>query len=236
MKERISRRTWEQLSAYVDGQLSARERARVEERLQTDSHLQQALDDLRVTRSAVQSLGRLRAPRNFTLAPEMVGQRGERRPRLFNTFRLASVVSSLLFVVVLLGDLLGSARPALMPAQEVAAPMQFEAVEEAAPLAKSLEAEEMAVPEEARPMVEARAEDAAAEEEVVESLGADETSVVLPASPPESGLAHDPAADSEIPRAVSAPIAAIRVVEIVLGAFALVTGAVALSLSRRNRS
>ena len=52
----------------------------------------------------------VRAPRNFTLTPEMAGVRTRSRPAmtLFPAFRLASALSSLLFVLVVLGDLLVS--------------------------------------------------------------------------------------------------------------------------------
>jgi len=243
MKERISRRDWEQLSAYMDDQLSAREQAGIEARLQTDESLREALDDLRMTRIAVKALPHLRAPRNFTLTPEMAGQRQKKRPRLFSTFRLVSVVSSLLLVMVLLVDLLGLGRVAMMPAQEMAAPS-----------AKILEAEEMAAPgEEVQPMVEVRAEDAAVEKEAGEALGeedtldADEISISAPTSPPdpakgeptyvpEAGLAYEPAADSEISQAAATPFAPVRVVEIFLGVIAFAAGVAAFSSRRRGRS
>ncbi|MBC8496662.1 MAG: hypothetical protein ISS57_10965 [Anaerolineales bacterium] len=216
MKERISRRDWEQLSAYMDDQLSAREQAGIEARLQTDESLREALDDLRMTRIAVKALPHLRAPRNFTLTPEMAemaGRRQRKTPRLFSTFRLASVVSSLLLVMVLLVDLLGLGRVAMMPAQEMAAPS-----------AKILEAEEMAAPgEEVQPMVEVRAEDAAVEKEAGEALG-------------EEGLAYEPAADSEISQAAATPFAPVRVVEIFLGVIAFAAGVAAFSSRRRGRS
>ena len=233
MKERISRREWEQLSAYMDNQLGVRERTGIEARLQTDVSLRQAWDDLVLTRAAVKALPHLRAPRNFTLTPAMAGKAGRRQrqtPRLFNTFRLASAVSSLLLVMVVLVDLFGLGRVAMMPAQEMAAPS-----------AKILEAEEMAVPEEeAQPMLEARAEDATVEKEAAgeeDSLDADEIFINIPTSPPEEGLAYEPAADSEIPRVSATParLDAIKLVEIALGAIAIISGFAAFSFRHRKR-
>ncbi|MEA3351738.1 MAG: zf-HC2 domain-containing protein, partial [Chloroflexota bacterium] len=107
MMEQISRRDWERLSAYLDGQLSPKEQARLKARLSTDAALQSGWDDLRRTREALRSMPRLRAPRNFTLRPEMVAQ-PKRKPSLwYPAFRLASVMVSLLFVLVVVGDLLG---------------------------------------------------------------------------------------------------------------------------------
>ena len=185
MKEQISRRDWELLSAYVDNQLSERERARVDARLGKELNLREALGDLRVTRAAVKSLPKLRAPRNFTLTPEMVGQKPQGSPRLFATFRLASVLSTVLLVMVMLGDLIGFGRVGMMPAQEMAAPaapMEMEAIEadeelettakEAEADAAKLEPDEAAQPqaeaeEEAQPQTEALAE-ASVEAESVE--------------------------------------------------------------------
>lgn len=219
MNERISRRDWEQLSAFVDDQLPARECARLEARLRTDSNLRQALDDLRMTSSAVKSLPRLHAPRNFTLTSETAGQRQKGAPRLFDTFRLASAISSALLAIVLVGDLLAVDRVSLAPYQEMVAPaaeraveatFEVEAVEEQAPSAMVLEA---APPEEIPPMAEESLEKEAGE-----------------------GLADATEAEPETPEVVPAPMAAVRLAEILLGAIALVTGAAAYYFRRRGRS
>ncbi len=289
MKEQISRRDWERLSAYVDDQLSASERSRLETRLSSDPTLRKALDDLRMTRSAVKSLPRLRAPRNFTLTPEMAGQQIKTAPRLFSTFRLASIVSTVLLVMVMLGDLIGFGRVGMMPAQEMAAPaapMEYEAMEQPETAAKEVEAEgtdaegaisdaekvdivepvaeEAAPEEEMQPQAEAMAEVApeaeaeAAEEDAAveaqrdleedEAAGVGETHIAeptsLPASTqveptpvPEGGLPDDLAAEPEIPQVVTTPrpLRAIRVVEILLGASAIVFGVAAFFFRRRRR-
>ena len=73
MKTKLSTRDRQALSAYLDGQLAPRQRRRLEERLQQEPALQDALDGLRHTRSILRSQPKLRAPRNFTLTPEMAG-------------------------------------------------------------------------------------------------------------------------------------------------------------------
>lgn len=103
---RISPRDLESLSAYLDGQLTAREHARLEARLEEDQNLQVSLEELRRTRAALRSLPIIRAPRNFTLTPEMVGVR-KTLPRFYPTLRLSSVLAMLLLALVLLGDFLG---------------------------------------------------------------------------------------------------------------------------------
>lgn len=62
-------RVMEQLSAYLDGELSADERAHLEQQLLTDRQLQAELDELRQTVALVQQMPILKAPRNYTLNP-----------------------------------------------------------------------------------------------------------------------------------------------------------------------
>jgi anti-sigma factor RsiW len=67
MKGKISARDYELLSAYLDKQLSARERARLETRLRTTPELHSALEDLHKTHLLLRSLPRPRRPRSFVL-------------------------------------------------------------------------------------------------------------------------------------------------------------------------
>ncbi len=109
MKDTISKRDWETVSAYLDGQLSQREQARLESRLQKDFQLQIALNELRNTRDVLRSTPRLRVPRNFMLTPEMAGH-PIRIPRLAPVFGWASAVASFLLVLVLVGDIFNAGR------------------------------------------------------------------------------------------------------------------------------
>lgn len=92
------RRELEQLSAYLDGMLSAREQAAVEKRLREDAAFRRKLDDLRLTVRALRSLPEVKLPRNFTLTPEMVGQT-RRMPLL--VMRAATAFAVLALVVTL---------------------------------------------------------------------------------------------------------------------------------------
>ena len=103
MKNSISKRDWETLSAYLDSQLSHREQARFESRLSKDLQLQAALEDMRQTRLVLRSAPKLRAPRNFLLSPEIAGN-PIRFPRLAPVFGWASAVTTFLLVLVLVGD------------------------------------------------------------------------------------------------------------------------------------
>jgi len=88
----------EQLSAYLDGQLSKADAARLEGHLKTDPQLRSVYDDLRQARSLLGRLPARRAPRNFTLTPQMAGLKPP-VPSAFPFFRLASVGAALLLVI-----------------------------------------------------------------------------------------------------------------------------------------
>jgi len=104
--KKLSFRVVEQLSAYLDGQLSQAERARLEARLRADPELAAALDDLRRTRSLLHRSPQRRAPRNFTLTPKMAGLKPP-LPPLVPALSWASAVAVLLFFLTLGSSLLG---------------------------------------------------------------------------------------------------------------------------------
>lgn len=90
-----SSRDIDKLSAYLDGQLKPSEAARLEARLQTDPELAAVLKDLREARDILRQIPQRRAPRNFTLTPEMVGTKPP-MPRTYPVFQYASVLATLL--------------------------------------------------------------------------------------------------------------------------------------------
>ena len=122
MKDNITKRDWETISAYLDGQLSERKEARLESRLAQDEQLRVALDEIQNTQHVLRNTPSLRAPRSFMLTPEMAGQ-PHRLPRLAPVFGWASAVASFLLVLFLVGDLFtaGGAIPMALnniPTQE----------------------------------------------------------------------------------------------------------------------
>ena len=96
----IRTRDMENLSAYLDGVLSDRERSRLEARLSSDPSLQTALDDLRSVRSVLRQLPRRRVPRNFTLTMQQAGVR-QPIPRAVPFLRLASALTGILLFLSL---------------------------------------------------------------------------------------------------------------------------------------
>ena len=91
----MNRRDIELLSAYLDGQLSSTDSARLETRLKSESDLVAVMDDLRATRNLLRRLPQRRAPRNFTLTPQMVGKNPP-LPRSYSFFRYVTALATLL--------------------------------------------------------------------------------------------------------------------------------------------
>ena len=115
----------EQLSAYLDGQLSQAEKTRLETRLQSNPILAATLKDLRQARTILQRTPRRRSPRNFTLTPKMARIRPP-VPRLVPTLGWASAVAMVLFVFTLGTNLLGQISFGANAPMLSAAPMTSE--------------------------------------------------------------------------------------------------------------
>jgi anti-sigma factor RsiW len=123
MKNKISPSEWEALSAYLDNQLAPKARAQLQSQLETRADLRQAFQGLRRTRAAVRYAPRPRAPRHFTLTPEMAGVRSRSRsaPGAYPVLRLASVLATIFFLIVFMGDLVSTRlQPAALPIAQMA--------------------------------------------------------------------------------------------------------------------
>ncbi|MFH1524011.1 MAG: hypothetical protein ABIF04_03525 [Chloroflexota bacterium] len=99
-------RNVERLSAYLDGQLSKADEARLEARVKSNPELAATLDDLRQARSLLHRTPQRRVPRNFTLTPKMAGIRPP-VPRTVPALSWASAVATLLFIFTLGTNLVG---------------------------------------------------------------------------------------------------------------------------------
>lgn len=242
---KISPREWEALSAYLDGQLAQNERIRLEDRLHGNPHLQTALEDLRRTRTLLRSQPKIRAPRNFTLTPAMVKARPA--PRAYPAIRLVSALASVLFVLVLVGDIF-SAAPAVVPADTSIAMQRIE-TEALEPASEMME---MSQPEQAPALKAAPPETATEEPLTAESaplLGAAEAvdaTGVVPAEPAEALAAQDAQLDAEFRLneeqaeiQMARPLfgrfdrTVLRVLEVLLAGLAVAAGLVAYHLRRR---
>ncbi len=122
MNGKVSLRDFEALSAYLDGALDERSRTRLEKRIQSEVALKQEFEALKRTRVILRSQPRMRAPRNFTLTPQMAGTRQPARYTLgaYPVLRLASVLATIFLVLVMAGDLIGSSmRPQTIAASDL---------------------------------------------------------------------------------------------------------------------
>jgi len=100
MKElnQLSTRDLELISAYIDGELSAREIARLLSRLDREPGLKQALAEMKAVVQQMGSLPEAPLPRSFTLTPETAGIRS--RPRAYPVFQLATALAAIAFVAL----------------------------------------------------------------------------------------------------------------------------------------
>ncbi len=109
---------FERLSAYVDNQLPAGEKARLEARLAREPELKATLAELRLTVRALRSLPTVRPPRNFTLTRAQAEAGTRTRFQVFPVLRLATAFAAFAFVLVVAGDLFAVQRlaaPAAAP-------------------------------------------------------------------------------------------------------------------------
>ncbi len=181
MTTRISPKEWEALSAYLDGQLSANDRIRLERLLTERPEMRVALKDLRRTRDFLRSQPSLRAPRNFTLSPQLAGIRiKERRSSFaFPVLSAVSALASILLVLVFVGDMLITGAG---PSQNFVAQAPVEeylAVEETVPESFSpVEGEFQEIPPTEITLQEVQVPSVAAEGEELESMVEEEVDAV----------------------------------------------------------
>jgi hypothetical protein len=132
----LKARDIERISAYLDGELSARDMNRLEARFKEEPDLHRALKELEATRDLLSSLPEMHPPRNFTLTPEMAGTRG--RLNLYPVFRFVTVIATVALAVLVGTDILlgrvGNLYSAESEAIDVLALQAEKAVEEEPPV------------------------------------------------------------------------------------------------------
>lgn len=211
----------ELLNSFLDGDLSASDRAQLEAQLQQDAALRAELAQLRLVQQQLRAMPRRRVPRSFTLDPALYGApKPQRAQQVYPLLRGATVLTALLFVVVLgLGQLnLGSGSSALQAtslAQQAAEP-------EALPLAAAAVPESEVAPEAAAAAIvieEAPAADAA--QGAAAESGAAEELLLEPAAPAEaveeSAAATAATADAGARKELDAPEQPIATAQAALG-------------------
>ena len=113
MKYQVSSRDVELISAYLDNQLSPKDRSLLETRLKTEPALRNDLQELSQTRLLLHNLPRIRAPRNYYIKAETIPVRHPLR--LAPVFGIVSAIASLLLVLVIFGStFLKTSQPVAM--------------------------------------------------------------------------------------------------------------------------
>lgn len=116
----------EQISAYIDQQMSPAERQGFETLLGQDADLREQVEGQQEVKSLLSQMPKLKAPRNFVLDPAVYGGKAPAPSfieMLYPKMRLATAAASFLFVIVLgAGLLLGGPlqTPQSAPAADVA--------------------------------------------------------------------------------------------------------------------
>jgi hypothetical protein len=123
-------RDLELLSAYIDGELSAREQAQLESRLAGDASLRRTLASLKRVQTTLHALPSVKPPRSFVLKPEMVGQPA-RQPglsRLVPALNWATTLAAIVFAVVVGSQLATTSQPLAAPVANQAQSLQAPAI------------------------------------------------------------------------------------------------------------
>lgn len=130
----------QKISAYLDNELSGRDRARLQARIEQDPDYRAALNALRQTKALLGELPQVEPRRSFTLTPEMVG--AQPRRTWFPSRQIATVLTALMLAIVVGVDALTAGQGesisvmseelrAMAPpaAEQAEAPAEGEAIE-----------------------------------------------------------------------------------------------------------
>jgi hypothetical protein len=128
----LTSKQWQLLSAYLDGELSDKEKNEADLLLKSEPQMVQTLENLRNTKSLLRLLPIRKVPRQYTLTRQEA--LANRSSWLVNSLRILSGVSAAVLIVVLAADLL---QPMRMAPPE--AMMESVAMQEA-PAAESMAA------------------------------------------------------------------------------------------------
>lgn len=225
-------RRQERVNAYIDGEMTAAERAAFEDELARDAALRRDVAALQQIRTGIQLLPRRPVPRNFVLNPadfRDAAPAPPRRSRTYPALRAATALAGILFVFLFTLSFLDGGTlqtPDAMVSESVAFDQADMAVEEADTAVEETVAESVMVEEELEEMAEAEvgavaAEAAAPEEEAArEAAGAvpeparnntadeeatGDSAEIMP-SEPESALVAPLVAEDATPTATTTPM------------------------------
>jgi hypothetical protein len=118
MNNQFTTRDYELISAYLDNQLSSKDREQFEARLKADPALQKELQGINKTRTLLRTLPKLKAPRNYYIKAET--KRVIPRLRLAPVFGIISAVASVILILLIFGSTFfsGAGPVAMAPAAQ----------------------------------------------------------------------------------------------------------------------
>ena len=184
----LSERDLELLSAYLDGELSDRDRHMLEQRLAAEADLRRSLDELRATVRLVGRLPRLKAPRNFTLDPAQFQRPAPWWERLFASGMALQLTGALgtaaSIILIVLGLALGGQEtPSL---QDAAPSATLSEAPAAASLPTALPATPTLAPSPPMPLMADEAEGLEADAAEAEDAQESAAELAPPGSPGET--------------------------------------------------
>ena len=103
MSRSLSFKDYQLLSAYMDGRISTRDKARVESMLAGDPNFKRTHEEFTRLKKMMKAMPKVKAPRNFTLSAAMVPQ----KPQHFflaPALNYAALVTAILFVFLFAGS------------------------------------------------------------------------------------------------------------------------------------
>jgi hypothetical protein len=118
----LTNKQWQLISAYLDGELSEKEKVQAELLLKSEPQMAQTIETLRNTKSLLRTLPTYEVPHQYTLTRQEA--LANRPGWLVNSLRILSSVSAAALVVLLAVDLLQPARMTPPEAMMESMPMQ----------------------------------------------------------------------------------------------------------------
>jgi len=122
MNNKYSAQDWQLISAYLDGQLSPKEKTRLEARLGSETALKQAFLDIRQTKLLLSHAKTIKAPRNFTLTEEQARSiKPVRTLRFLPILSISSALATIMMIFAIFFELSSGPRMTANVAMEPAA-------------------------------------------------------------------------------------------------------------------
>jgi hypothetical protein len=127
MNAQITPKDWQILSEYLDGQLSPRDRSKLEQRMQSRPELRDGLEELRRLRSLLRTVPRRKVPHNFTLTRAMVEKPAPARwGNWIPALSFSSAIATFLLILSMLTSMPGGVPAAVVSPESEASRVMME--------------------------------------------------------------------------------------------------------------